>query len=979
VDDPATIGGQVSYTGDEGDAVGGTITASDVEGLTDGTIFSVSSAATHGTAAIDPASGSWTFTPTDPDWFGSDSFEVTITDDLGGTTTQVINITLANVDDPATIGGQVSYTGDEGDAVGGTITASDVEGLTDGTIFSVSSAATHGTAAIDPASGVWTFTPTDPDWFGSDSFEVTVIDDLGGTTTQVVNITLANVDDPATIGGQVSYTGDEGDAVGGTITASDVEGLTDGTIFSVSGVATHGTAAIDPASGAWTFTPTDPDWFGSDSFEVTVTDDLGGTTTQTVSITLANVDDPSVIAGTVSGSVTEGDVGDPVVTTSGTLTITDADPADNPVFNDVGPTVGDAGFGTFEMAGGTWTYRLDQAAVQQLRAGDTATDTFTFDTSDGSSQLVSVTITGTNDAAAIGGTDSALLTEGGDPDGDGLLETAGTLTVSDADTGEAVVNAAALSGAYGDLSIDAAGAWSYVADDAQAAVQQLGAGDSLTDSFTITTADGTAHNIAVTIQGTNDIAVIGGVDAAALSEDADPDLDGMLEASGTLSITDIDAGEAGFDPATLSGSFGQLQIDAAGNWSYAAHNIDAAIQRLAAGGSLTDVVTVTSADGTTHDIVVSILGADDPSLISAPGSVAATGGAMTFSAADGSRVSVSDVDANDVEVTLNASRGTVQLARTDGLNFLVGDGAASSVMRFTGSTSAVNAAMEGMRFTAEDGFVGTARLQVAAADSGPGTLTTLETIEVTVPAAPAAGPGTGDTGNDAPPSLDDLVYNFYQEDPGGPATDGGPGSSYATYGVSGDPDANGRVTGGGSGSPAGSGGARVVLPSALLDSGPLWADSGERDGIYTEYQDPDGKPHDAAVRVVKLLLKDPLTGAQAVLGVNMEAIAWDVLSDMLNQMDDDGRGNGDAEGGAFRAATGMTFTLTAGYVSWLLRAGYLSASIMSALPLWREFDPLPVLGGKRGEKDRKDGKDAKDPDESPDLGPEDLLFQVDGG
>ncbi|WP_035247520.1 Ig-like domain-containing protein, partial [Desulfogranum mediterraneum] len=83
--------------------------------------------------------------------------------------------------------------------VSGDLDASDVDGLTDSSYFTVSSAASKGTAAIDAASGAWTFFPTDSDWFGSDSFTVTVTDDLGGITTQVVSITLANVDDAAVI------------------------------------------------------------------------------------------------------------------------------------------------------------------------------------------------------------------------------------------------------------------------------------------------------------------------------------------------------------------------------------------------------------------------------------------------------------------------------------------------------------------------------------------------------------------------------------------------------------------------------------------------------------------------------------------------------------------------------------------------------------------------------------------------------------
>ena len=293
VDDPASIGGDIAYSGNEGDAVAGTMTATDADGLSDGTYFSVTAPAANGTAAIDPASGAWTFTPTDPNWYGSDTFTVTVTDDQGGTATQVVNITLASVDDPATIGGDIAYTGNEGDTASGTLTATDVEGLTDGTYFSVSTPAVNGAAAIDAATGAWTFTPTDPNWFGSDSFTVTVTDDLGGTTTQVVSITLANVDDPAIIGGDIAFTGNEGDIVGGTMTASDIDGLTDGTYFSVTAPAANGAAAIDPATGAWTFTPTDPNWYGSDAFTVTVTDDQGGTATQVVNITLANVDDPS--------------------------------------------------------------------------------------------------------------------------------------------------------------------------------------------------------------------------------------------------------------------------------------------------------------------------------------------------------------------------------------------------------------------------------------------------------------------------------------------------------------------------------------------------------------------------------------------------------------------------------------------------------------------------------------------------------------
>ena len=71
--------------------------------------------------------------------------------------------------------------------------ADDPDGMTDGDYFSISSAPSHGQAVIIPSTGAWTYTaPTS--FFGPDSFIVTVTDDLGGTTEQVVSITITAPD-----------------------------------------------------------------------------------------------------------------------------------------------------------------------------------------------------------------------------------------------------------------------------------------------------------------------------------------------------------------------------------------------------------------------------------------------------------------------------------------------------------------------------------------------------------------------------------------------------------------------------------------------------------------------------------------------------------------------------------------------------------------------------------------------------------------
>ncbi len=52
------------------------------------------------------------------------------------------------------------------------------------------------------------------------------------------------------------------------------------------------------------------------------------------------------------------------------------------------------------------------------------------------------------------------------------------------------------------------------------------------------------------------------------------------------------------------------------------------------------------------------------------------------------------------------------------------------------------------------------------------------------------------------------------------------------------------------------------------------------------------------------------------------------------------------------ATTGVAFTLSAGFATWLLRAGTLATSLLSSMPLWRGFDPLPVLGFAMNERKR---------------------------
>ncbi|MCP4090136.1 MAG: DUF2341 domain-containing protein, partial [Gammaproteobacteria bacterium] len=156
---------------------------------------------TNGTVNID-ASDNITFTA-DANYNGAVSFDYTVSDG-NLTDTATVSGTISAVDDAATIGGDISSSGDEdAGAITGTLTAVDAaDGFTDSTYFSVTAAASNGTANIDAETGAWSYTPN-ADYNGVDVFTVTITDDDGHTTTQAISLTVNAVDDAATIGGDV--------------------------------------------------------------------------------------------------------------------------------------------------------------------------------------------------------------------------------------------------------------------------------------------------------------------------------------------------------------------------------------------------------------------------------------------------------------------------------------------------------------------------------------------------------------------------------------------------------------------------------------------------------------------------------------------------------------------------------------------------------------------------------------------------------
>ena len=357
-------------------------------------------------------------------------------------------------------------------------------------------ATTQGGSLVLAADGSYTYTPA-LNFNGIDTVDYTVTDgmltDIGTLTITVnpVNDAPVAVDDAVTATEDTLFTSTVDLDFNDTDLDGDSLSVVAGTYAT-----TQGGSLVLAADGSYSYTPA-LNFHGIDSVVYTVTDgmltDVG---TLTITVNAAN-DAPTITAianQTIAEDGTTGvlafSVGD-METAVGSLTVS-ATSSNTTIIPDGNLTL-------IDLGSGNWTIEATPAANQ---TGGPVTITVTVDDGTTSTdETFTVTVTANNDAPTIGGSDAGEVTKNIDPDGDGLLEVAGVLTISDPDPAESSFQAGTVVGAYGSLTIDAAGNWNYAADNTQAVIQQLGTGESISDVLTVTTADGTTHSIIVTING----------------------------------------------------------------------------------------------------------------------------------------------------------------------------------------------------------------------------------------------------------------------------------------------------------------------------------------------------------------------------------------------------------------------------------------------------------------------------------------------
>ncbi|MBE0600111.1 MAG: hypothetical protein IH568_02245, partial [Burkholderiaceae bacterium] len=564
----------------------------------------------------------------------------------------------------------------------------------------------------------------------AETFTVTVTDDKGATTTQDVTITISGTNDAPVISvedligavtEQVSPVGSLSDS--GVISFTDVDltdvhlvsasgtpvGTTLGALTAVKDTDTTGTGTGGQLSWTYTVDAAAVEFLAAgqqkvEGFTITLDDQNGVLISKQIDVTITGTNDAATVSSETRALTETNLAAD--INSSGTLVITDPDTGEA---HSVAQTATAGTYGTFDIdTNGNWTYSAS-SAHDELAAGQQVNDTFTVRSQDGTaSGTVLITITGTNDAAIVSGTSTGAVIEAGGVANAiaGTPTATGTLTDTDVDnpanTFTAVAAATTSTGGFGTYTMTSDGVWTYTLNNANTTVQALNATQTLTDTFTVTTVDGTAQLVTVTINGSNDAALISGTSTGSVIEagGAFNSIPGTPTATGTLTDTDVDNAANTFTAVavpTLSASgYGSYTMSAGGVWTYTLDNTNPAVEALSAGQTLNDTFTVNTVDGTAQLVSVTINGADDAydwtdtAAVLAQGYwIASVNGTAFASLADSS------------DQTFTAAQGYKQVAGSNGTLFVLSDG--TTKYRHDGSAST----SDSFTYTATDGVLAT--------------------------------------------------------------------------------------------------------------------------------------------------------------------------------------------------------------------------------------------------------------------------------
>jgi VCBS repeat-containing protein len=609
----------------------------------------------------------------------SDSFTYTASDGTLTSSVATVSITITPVNDPP-VANNDAYAVAEGGtlnlaAPGVKSNDTDPDNSNASLVVQLVSGPTNGTLVLNPdGSFVYTHNGTETT---SDSFTYQLSDGVATSNVATVSITVTAVNDPP-VANNDAYTvaeggtlnvaapgvlGNDTDNEGSTLTSSVVTGPANGTLTL-------------NANGSFTYVHNGGETT-SDSFTYTANDGSANSNVATVNITVTPVNDAPV-ANPDSYTVAEG--GTLIVPAPGVLG-NDTDAEGQPLTAIVGTGAGN----------GTVTLNADGSFTYVHNGGESTSDSFTYQASDGSLlsnvTTVNITITPVNDAP-VANDDAYTVAEGGT-----LSIAAPGVIANDTDAeNQALTAQLVTTTANGTLTFNADGSFTYVHNG----------GETTSDSFTYRVSDGSLQSniatVTIAVTAVND-APIANNDSYAVNE------------GGTLTIAapgvlgnDTDAENNTLSAVLVSGpANGSLTLNANGSFTYI-HN-----------GSETtsDSFTYMANDGTANSNVATV------TITITPVNDAPVANNDAYSVNEGGTLNVAapGVLGNDTDAENQALSATLVSTTTNGTLTLNADGSFTYIHNGGESTS------DSFTYTATDGAatsnVATVTITINAVNDAP--------------------------------------------------------------------------------------------------------------------------------------------------------------------------------------------------------------------------------------------------------------------
>ena len=294
-------------TVDETDPVELTVTVADTDLPEQTMTFALGPGAPAG-ATIDSVSGEFTWTPDEADGPGVFPVEVIVTDDVGLAVATQFTIHVREVNSLPILDGVGDFTVNEKESITFTATATDADVPAQRMVFGLGSGAPTG-ASIDPFLGHFHWKPGEGHGPGEYTFEIYVLDEMGGRAARDITIHVLDINEPPVLVVPSHLTVDENETTAFTATATDADLPAQAVTFSL-GPAAPADALIDPTTGEFAWTPSETDGGGDFTFQVFATDADGAFDSADVTIYVADVNEPPVLTCPAEAGVDEGGIGD---------------------------------------------------------------------------------------------------------------------------------------------------------------------------------------------------------------------------------------------------------------------------------------------------------------------------------------------------------------------------------------------------------------------------------------------------------------------------------------------------------------------------------------------------------------------------------------------------------------------------------------------------------------------------------------------